>query len=270
MKPNNLLNGKNPTIKSAIDKHKYFLEVLRERNPSALKELTFLERYTAENKKLLAIDKYGFVLATPSNLLSGRMPDITSAIDKDSYLIEKIKEIHGDKLDYSKVKYINARTKITLRCKIHNISFKKATGNVLTSKQGCPICGHRSEKTRGWRLSEWIKASKKSKNFDSYKLYILKCLSDREEFYKVGITYTTVENRYRGAKSFPYRWEIKKIISGSPKRIWELESALIKLIKKNDISYSPVLDFGGKTECFKDLEPIINYLNDEGVDENVF
>ena len=34
--------------------------------------------------------------------------------------IEKAKEKHGDKYDYSKTKYVNARTLITIICPIKN------------------------------------------------------------------------------------------------------------------------------------------------------
>lgn len=33
--------------------------------------------------------------------------------------IEKAREIHGDKYDYSKVEYINNKTPVTIICKVH-------------------------------------------------------------------------------------------------------------------------------------------------------
>ena len=33
--------------------------------------------------------------------------------------IQQAKEIHGDRYDYSKVNYVNAKTKITIICPIH-------------------------------------------------------------------------------------------------------------------------------------------------------
>lgn len=57
-------------------------------------------------------------------------------------LIEKFKEIHGEKYDYSKVKYIDATTKVCITCPTHGdfymLPFKHIEG------QGCPKCKGRN------------------------------------------------------------------------------------------------------------------------------
>ena len=67
---------------------------------------------------------------------------------KSSFLtksfIEKARKIHGWKFDYSKVIYINNRTKIIIICPIHG-EFEQLPYNHLIGK-GCPKCG--GEKTR--------------------------------------------------------------------------------------------------------------------------
>jgi hypothetical protein len=61
--------------------------------------------------------------------------------DKTKEFINKAKEVHGDKYDYSKVEYINSRTKITIICKVHSY-FEQIPSKHLFG-QGCPICvGH--------------------------------------------------------------------------------------------------------------------------------
>ena len=56
-------------------------------------------------------------------------------------IIEKIKEIHGDKFDYSYIEYINRDTKIKLLCKKHNQFFEEYPRNLLRKKErGCPLC----------------------------------------------------------------------------------------------------------------------------------
>ena len=52
--------------------------------------------------------------------------------------IEKSKEIHKDKYDYSKVEYINNRTKVCIVCPIHGEFWQKPTKHL--QGQGCPIC----------------------------------------------------------------------------------------------------------------------------------
>jgi hypothetical protein len=39
--------------------------------------------------------------------------------DSVSIFIEKARNIHGDRYDYSKVNYVNQRTKVTIICKEH-------------------------------------------------------------------------------------------------------------------------------------------------------
>lgn len=53
--------------------------------------------------------------------------------------IDKLIEIYGDKYDYSKVKYVNIKGKITLVCKKHGEFVKRAT-DLLSAKTGCPYC----------------------------------------------------------------------------------------------------------------------------------
>ena len=53
--------------------------------------------------------------------------------------IEKAKEVHGNKYDYSKVNYKNISTKITIVCPIHG-EFEQAPCKHL-SGSGCPKCG---------------------------------------------------------------------------------------------------------------------------------
>lgn len=47
---------------------------------------------------------------------------------------------HGEKIDYSKVNYVNNTTPIKLYCKEHNISYAQTPNTHLRGKGGCPIC----------------------------------------------------------------------------------------------------------------------------------
>ena len=61
--------------------------------------------------------------------------------------IQKAKAVHGDKYDYSKVEYVNNRTKVVIICPIHG-EFEQQPSNHLQG-QGCPDCGR--EKNRASR-----------------------------------------------------------------------------------------------------------------------
>ena len=53
--------------------------------------------------------------------------------------IQKAKEIHGDKYDYSKVEYVNNATKVKIICPQHG-EFEQ-TPNLHLRGSGCPACG---------------------------------------------------------------------------------------------------------------------------------
>ena len=74
--------------------------------------------------------------------------------------IAKAKEVHGDKYDYSKVKYVNATTKVCIRCPKHD-EFLQRPADHLQGK-GCPKCSGKNI-TR----EEWI-AKAKEVHGDSY------------------------------------------------------------------------------------------------------
>lgn len=53
--------------------------------------------------------------------------------------IKEAKEIHGDKYDYSNVRYVNNKTKVCIICKEHGKFWVRPDGH-LNQKQGCPKC----------------------------------------------------------------------------------------------------------------------------------
>lgn len=57
----------------------------------------------------------------------------------ESY-IERAKEKHGDRYDYSLTRFVNQKTKVTIICKEHG-EFKQAPASHLNTGRGCPTCG---------------------------------------------------------------------------------------------------------------------------------
>lgn len=79
---------------------------------------------------------------TPSNHLAGRGCRYcffrNSTKDRDTFIADAIK-IHGNRYDYSKVKYVNAKVKVCIICREHG-EFWMKPNNHLSDKQGCPHC----------------------------------------------------------------------------------------------------------------------------------
>jgi len=68
--------------------------------------------------------------------------------------IERAREIHGDKYDYSMVEYINLKTKVKIICKEHDFVFKQMPRCHLHEKQGCPKCGNTKRRISAIKIVE--------------------------------------------------------------------------------------------------------------------
>ena len=103
--------------------------------------------YKKASEKVIIICKiHGEFLQTTGNHLYGyncKKCSKEETSNKQKYttedFINKSKIIHGDKYDYSKVNYIDSKTKIIIMCKIHG-EFQQGPNKHL-QKQGCPKCG---------------------------------------------------------------------------------------------------------------------------------
>lgn len=170
--------------------------------------------------------------------------------------VEKANLKHNNKYDYSKSIYTHSKNNINIYCPIHKKEFIQNAHLHLTGS-GCQLCANESVSNKlalnppGWTLTNWINSSKKSLFFDSFKLYILRCWNDEEEFFKIGRTFTTVKKRFLG-KNLPYQYEIIKVIENeNAKYIYNLEN---ELKRKNKINkYLPKKHFNGKHECFNKI-----------------
>ena len=59
-------------------------------------------------------------------------------LSQDEYL-DRCREVHGDRYDYSKVEYVNSNTKITIKCHIHG-EFLKNPNKHINEGEGCKTC----------------------------------------------------------------------------------------------------------------------------------
>ena len=166
-------------------------------------------------------------------------------LKKDSLetFIKKANKIHKNRYDYSLVNYIGSKTKIKIICPIHG-KFEQQPYNHLM-KKGCYKC---SREQNAFSKSGFTKIAKNKECI----FYILKCFNEKEQFYKIGITSRTVQERYKNKKEMPYNYEIIKEYKSTALDIWELENRFKINFKEN--LYSPEIKFAGsKTECFTSI-----------------
>lgn len=231
--------------------HSEFLKELYSKN-KYYKEGYFevIGKYKSKDHKILLKNKYGYLYSLAGNLLQQKSkPSIISATQPEQYLKNMFIELHGRRYDYKLVDYVNSHTKINIICNTHGI-FKKSPNKHLCG-EGCPKCKAEYIKYRnkinpsGWSLTNWKKASYLSKNYKSFKVYIIEMYDEKESFIKVGRTYGDIAYR---SKHFPYSYRSLHMKVDSPENIIKLESELKSTLKY--YKYKPFKNFGGMYECF--------------------
>lgn len=160
-------------------------------------------------------------------------------------------------MDFSETLYIRSRTKVTVKCPKHGY-YTTLPRQLQKGSAGCYKCGreraakYSQDHPALWSKSQWENWGKNSKNFDSFKVYILLCENETEVFYKIGRTFTSVKHRYRHPSYMPYNYIIlKEIIFENAKEAHEKEIELKNIHKQ--YKYVPLITFGGRYECFSEL-----------------
>lgn len=151
--------------------HEQFLEKLWNKNEHYRNgDFEVIGKYEGHRFFIKTKTEFGLCSIKANSLLTGNKPHIRSAVNKTEYAINILKEVHGDTYDYSKFKYVTAKTLSTIICKDHG-EFEQ-TYDVHKKGHGCTKCyNERSTKT----TKEFVKeASKKHNNeFDySKSIYV--------------------------------------------------------------------------------------------------
>ncbi len=243
--------------------HDEFILKLKSIHPN----LKLIGRYVRMKDCVNIIDENGILyISRAQDLIKGKKPTIESSENKNTAFEIKARLIHGDLYDYSKVDYSNARTCVIVICKLHG-EFLSHPDRHINSGSGCHKCGEilcrkgRDYNDFGWDFSRWENQSKKSKLFESFKLYVVKCFNENESFIKIGRTFRDLKYRFEDKNKMPYNWEVLTVIEGTAKFIFDLENK-IKHIFKNK-KHFPLKYFNGNSECFNvnEVNKIIKRLD---------
>lgn len=121
--------------------------------------------YTGAAQRLLCKNKFGECSVTAMSLYKGCRLSIVTAVDKTNYFINQCKEIHGERYDYSKVKYEKSKSVVIIKCKIHG--YFKQYPNLHLLGCGCPSCAGRPHVT----TKDFIKRAREiHRNIYTYSL----------------------------------------------------------------------------------------------------
>ena len=92
---------------------------------------------------------------------------------------KKAFEVHGKLYDYSKVIYINNKTKVIMTCPEHG-DFEQSPNNHITAAQGCPICRYiKASITKTSNTSKFIEKANNihNKYYDYSKTCYVRAIS---------------------------------------------------------------------------------------------
>jgi len=185
--------------------------------------------------------------------------------DSQETFIKKANTKHNDYYTYNNANYVDTNTPVIITCPVHGDFTQQPNPHIQGA--GCPECGklsqvtNRESKGTGWTSQEWEEAASKSKYFEGFTLYVIRCWSETEEFIKIGKTFRSVPKRFTRKKEMPYEYEILHTVQGSAKHISHLEINLQKQFKL--YKYLPKIGFHGQHECFsKDIKIKKEHLYD--------
>ena len=117
-------------LANEIHKNKYDYSIITEFRPS--------------KKVKILCKNHGIFSQTPSNHLLGKgCASCNGGVrGNKAEFVYKSNKVHGDRYDYSKVKYINAKTKVLIGCKTHG--YFKQPPTIHLAGSGCPKCAGKS------------------------------------------------------------------------------------------------------------------------------
>lgn len=151
-----------------MTKHEKFLQKLLIKNKHYEEGLfEVISFYKFSKEKIQVKTKYGICEVKPNVLLDGGMPGIRSAVNKTDYIVNRFKEIWGDRYNYSKFEYLGSGKKSTIICKKHG-EFECTMDNHIWRKAGCPKCGDKSSKEKRTLTVEQFTEKAKEVHGDKY------------------------------------------------------------------------------------------------------
>lgn len=258
------ITRRNNIKKNSSDQFKKFTEVHGDRYDLSKTE------YVDSSTKIIATCRiHGDFTKNVTDFLNGGGCQICGNSTKSQHKVltteqfkEKAKLVHGNRYDYSKSIYIKSNIELEIGCKVEGHASFKQKANAHLSGRGCQKCAELwiLENHNGWGYKEWVKCAKKSKNFESFKVYIVRCFNEDEEFYKIGKTFTTVETRFKGKREMPYNYELIKYIIFNNGLDASKKEEELKAYSK-EYQYTPRLEFAGRRECFNLQLPIQEIIN---------
>lgn len=182
--------------------------------------------------------------------------ECTNCNNRVPLTLEKVKsrsiEIHGDKfiihnLDFRKDNQGESRSFIDIECIDCNNRWWVSTNKHINRGQGC---GGKCKQHVNRKYQVEVLKSNSSLADQKYKLYFVRFIHKitNDQFYKVGKTCKTINQRFSGKEYSNYLIEQCQVVEGT--HLWVAEQEDIFINKYKKYKYNPNESFSGYTECF--------------------
>lgn len=238
-------------------------EVFKERAMEKHGDLyDYSESVYVSSKELIKIKckTHGAFFQAPANHINAGhgCPHCSGNARKDkSDFIKRAKSIHKNKYGYDNVVYTNNSTKVRITCFDHG-DFMQSPSDHLRPN-GCKLCGY---KKSGWSRGKFELACEKNNGYGY--LYLVKCFSENESFFKIGITSQKINQRF-APSHMPYKYEVLSKIKMIGREAWDKENETHKALRMH--KYTPKIRFKGDGECFSIISnDVFGFF---GINENV-
>lgn len=162
--------------------------------------------------------------------------------------IKRANLVHSNYYSYYDEDFLTRYSVVKVKCPVHGDFNVHAIKHL--KGHGCKLCGHEGFKGAKGRFVGCSRDGLAT-------LYVTLCSSASEVFYKVGVTtQKKVATRLAGIKG--YKYEVLYEITDTADAIYDLEQILLHALTER--RYEPKNNFGGHTECFSTIEPILFLL----------
>lgn len=160
----------------------------------------------------------------------------------ESFIQESIKR-HGGLYDYSKVNYINCKTKVIIGCQYHG-DFLQAPIHHTRKGSGCRKCN-----VTGGYSEKWLREHPDQASAAAI-LYVVQIQNESKSFYKIGITKKDLDIRFHTTRKLGWKVTPIEIFSTSIGKAFHTEQRMLRGVIHKLEKPSDFYIYGGESECF--------------------
>lgn len=176
----------------------------------------------------------------------------------EEFISEAVR-IHGTRYDYSLVEYTGNQIPVTISCSIHGLFKQRPDKHLNHRPSNCPTCSKdvTRSKLKGVYTTKYFTDNPQKRNIPAL-LYLVEVVTSTEHFFKIGITVTSVNQRFKSGYS-PYRVNVINQYNFPLVDAFCVEQEILKTYRSHQ--YKPNHPFGGHNECLTLTNEDIHHIH---------